>query len=376
VLFDPLGDAFIRLLQMVIVPLVFTSLVLGIVNLGSFQHLGRIGTKTFFLFFLSIFTASLIGLAIVIYLGPGFVSEFDISHPISVKSVIPPSQESFSLSRLISEIIPSNSSDKILSVIFFSIFFGFGLLSLGSKAEPVLSFLEVINQAIVKITAWIVILTPFGTFALMSSMIGKLGFTAFKPLAYYCFTVILGLGIHVGIMLSILLIFIGKYSPIKFYRALLPAITTAFTTNSSTVALPVSMECLEKMGISRRICSLVTPLGVTFNKNGTAVFEVVSAVFIAQVYGIDLSLFQLAIVVLTSTLASIGSAGIPSGGMVSLVFVLRSVNLPLEGIGLIFAVDKLLDMFRTTVNVLGYSMATFLVAKQENEVNETSKSNF
>jgi len=178
----------------------------------------------------------------------------------------------------------------------------------------------------------------------------------------------------VGLVISILIIFIGKYSPFKFYQILFPAITTAFTTNSSIVSLPIAMECLEKMGVSKKISSLVTPLGVILNKNGTAVFEVVSAIFIAQVYGIDLSVFQLLIITFTATLASIGSAGIPSAGLVSLVFVLRSVNLPLEGVGLILVVDKLLDMFRTTVNVLGYSMVTLLIAKQENEIMPPSES--
>ena len=377
ILFDPIGELFIRLLQMVIVPLVFTSLVLGIVNLGSFQNLGRIGTKTFLLFLFSIFMAALIGLGTVLFLSPGLVSELDVQR-LSVDHSSA-SQAGLSVSGLIKEIVPSNivqafSSDKILSVIFFSILFGFGLLSLGKKADPILSLFEVLNQAIIKITGWVILLAPLGTFALMSSMIGKLGIVAFKSLAYYSFTVILGLGIHVGLVISILLIFIGKYSPFKFYQVLFPAITTAFTTNSSIVSLPIAMECLEKMGVSKKISSLVTPLGVTLNKNGTAVFEVVSAIFIAQVYGIELSVFQLLIITFTATLASIGSAGIPSAGLVSLVFVLRSVNLPLEGVGLILVVDKLLDMFRTTVNVLGYSMVTLLIAKQENEIMPLSDS--
>lgn len=377
ILFDPIGELFIRLLQMVIVPLVFTSLVLGIVNLGSFQNLGRIGTKTFLLFLFSIFMAALIGLGTVLFLSPGLVSELDVQR-LSVDHSSA-SQAGLSVSGLIKEIVPSNivqafSSDKILSVIFFSILFGFGLLSLGKKADPILSLFEVLNQAIIKITGWVILLAPLGTFALMSSMIGKLGIVAFKSLAYYSFTVILGLGIHVGLVISILLIFIGKYSPFKFYQVLFPAITTAFTTNSSIVSLPIAMECLEKMGVSKKISSLVTPLGVTLNKNGTAVFEVVSAIFIAQVYGIELSVFQLLIITFTATLASIGSAGIPSAGLVSLVFVLRSVNLPLEGVGLILVVDKLLDMFRTTVNVLGYSMVTLLIAKQENEIMPPSDS--
>lgn len=377
IIFDPFGELFIRLLQMVIVPLVFTSLVLGIVNLGSFQNLGRIGTKTFALFLFSIFMAALIGLSAVLFLSPGLVSELDVQRFSS--DTASASQAGLSVSGLIKEIVPANivqafSSDKILSVIFFSICFGFGLLSLGRKAEPILSFFEILNQAVIKITGWVVLLAPLGTFALMSSMIGKLGIAAFKSLAYYSFTVILGLGIHVGLVISILIIFIGKYSPFKFYQILFPAITTAFTTNSSIVSLPIAMECLEKMGVSKKISSLVTPLGVTLNKNGTAVFEVVSAIFIAQVYGIDLSVFQLLIITFTATLASIGSAGIPSAGLVSLVFVLRSVNLPLEGVGLILVVDKLLDMFRTTVNVLGYSMVTLLIAKQENEIMPPSES--
>ena len=305
ILFDPIGELFIRLLQMVIVPLVFTSLVLGIVNLGSFQNLGRIGTKTFLLFLFSIFMAALIGLGTVLFLSPGLVSELDVQR-LSVDHSSA-SQAGLSVSGLIKEIVPSNivqafSSDKILSVIFFSILFGFGLLSLGKKADPILSLFEVLNQAIIKITGWVILLAPLGTFALMSSMIGKLGIVAFKSLAYYSFTVILGLGIHVGLVISILLIFIGKYSPFKFYQVLFPAITTAFTTNSSIVSLPIAMECLEKMGVSKKISSLVTPLGVTLNKNGTAVFEVVSAIFIAQVYGIELSVFQLLIITFTLVL--------------------------------------------------------------------------
>ncbi len=369
-LLQPIGDIFIRLLRMMIIPIVFSSLVVGVISLGNIQGLGRLGGRTLMYYLTTTIIAIIIGLIIVNIVKPGIGADFPMTASYQVKDI--PSSESIFLG-IVDQIVPHNIikaavDDQILSIIFFSIFFGTALIYLGKRADPVKKLVESFNTTVLKMTDWIMQLAPLGVFALMASLVGKIGIEAFKPLAFYMAVVLIGLAIHATVTLSSALIFIAQYSPITLFKKMFPAFATAFSTDSSVATLPVTMDCLEKnVGVSKKITGFVAPLGATINMDGTALYEAVAAMFIAQVYGIDMSITQQIMIAVTATLASIGAAGIPSAGLITMVIVLRAVNLPLEGIGLLLAVDRVLDMCRTTVNVMGDSCGAVVIARLEGE---------
>ena len=371
-IFEPLGNVFIRLLKMIIVPIIFSSLVVGVVSLGSVQSLGRLGTRTFLYYMVTTIMAVMIGLIVVNFIKPGFDTDVDLalftSNPI-VDSI----NHEVSVVSVITDIVPSNiisaiATENMLGIIFFSILFGTALLSLDIKGGTVKQFIEEFNNLFLKITDWIMKLSPIGVFALIATMVGQTGFAIFKPVAFYVATVLIAIAIHLLFTLSSILIIVARYSPVTFFQKIFPAIATAFSTDSSIATLPVTMECLEKnVGISKKVVGFIAPLGATVNMDGTALYEAVAAVFIAQVVGIDMTITQQIIVMLTAVLASVGAAGIPSAGLVTMVIVLKSVNLPLEGIGILLAVDRILDMFRTSVNIISDSCGALVIARLEGE---------
>jgi Na+/H+-dicarboxylate symporter len=272
------------------------------------------------------------------------------------------------------QVVPSNifraasADNQMLGVIFFSIFFGMALIYLGKKSDPVKSVIESLNSIILKMIDWIIQLAPIGVFALMATLVGEMGIEAFRSLGLYILVVILGLLFHATVVLSGALLFIAQYSPRELFRKMFPAIATAFTTDSSVATLPVTMDCLEQnVGVSKRTSGFVSPLGATMNMDGTALYEAVAAMFIAQVYGIDMNLTQQLMIAFTAIIASIGAAGIPSAGLITMIIVLRAVNLPLEGLGLLLAVDRILDMCRTTVNVIGDAVGAVIIAHLDGE---------
>jgi Na+/H+-dicarboxylate symporter len=315
-----------------------------------------------------------VGLILVNLFEPGVGVELGVEKDAEVALATAPSVVS-----VIKDIIPKNlfkamAEDKVLSIIFFSLILGAALSSVGKKAKPLVSLFEAFNSVMMKITDWIMRLAPLGVFALMASTIGQMGLSVIKPLALYMATVALGLGIHAFITLPILLGVFGRYSPLKFIRNMFSAVATAFSTASSAATLPITMDCLEKnAGVSNKVASFVLPLGATVNMDGTALYEAVAAMFIAQAYNIDLTLGQQLVIMLTATLASIGAAAIPGAGLVTMVIVLKAVGLPLEGIGMILAVDRLLDMCRTAVNVWGDACGAAVVARMEGEKLESPK---
>jgi Na+/H+-dicarboxylate symporter len=282
-------------------------------------------------------------------------------------------RETPSLGSIIKDIIPENpiaamAENKVLSVIFLSLLLGIAISRIGEKARPLKALFESFNAVMMKITDWIMLLAPVGVFALIAYTIGTMGLSVLRPLAVYMVTVILGLSIHAVITLPVLLSLFGKYSPLKFIRDMFSAVATAFSTASSAATLPITMECLrENTGVSNKVASFVLPLGATVNMDGTALYEAVAAMFIAQAYGISLNIGQQLVIMLTATLASIGAAAIPGAGLVTMVIVLKAVNLPEEGIGMILAVDRILDMMRTAVNVWGDACGTAVVARLEGE---------
>jgi len=362
------GDMFIRLLKAIIIPLILASMVAGIVSLGDVRKLGRIGLRTFIYYTATTTLAVGVGLILVNLMKPGVGVDIGIEAAADLSGGEVPSVVS-----IIRDIIPANifdamAKDKVLSVIFFSLLLGVAISSVGEKGRPLVTFFEAFNMVMMKITDWIMRLAPFGVFALMAYTIGSMGLSVIKPLIVYMATVVLGLTIHACVTLPVLLKTFGKYSPLKFFRDVFSAVATAFSTASSAATLPITMDCLqENTGVSNKVTSFVLPLGATVNMDGTALYEAVAAMFIAQAYGIDLSIGQQLIIMLTATLASIGAAAIPGAGLVTMVIVLRAVNLPLEGIGMILAVDRILDMLRTAVNVWGDACGAAVVARLEGE---------
>jgi proton glutamate symport protein len=362
------GDIFIRLLKAIIIPLILSSMVVGIVSLGDIRKLGRIGLKTFVYYMVTTALAVSLGLALVNLMKPGIGVELPEETSTDISE-----RQSPTITSIIEDIIPENlfdsmAKDKVLSIILFSLVLGIAISSIGDKGKPLIEIFQAFNAVIMKITGWIIHLAPIGVFGLMAFTISTMGFKIIKPLLVYMTTVTLGLSIHAFVTLPVLLGIFGKYSPLRFIRDVFSAVATAFSTASSAATLPITMECLEEnTGVSNKITSFVLPLGATVNMDGTALYEAVAAMFIAQAYGIDLSFTQQLVIVLTATLASIGAAAIPGAGLVTMVIVLKAVNLPLEGIGMILAVDRLLDMFRTSVNVWGDACGAVVVANLEGE---------
>ncbi|MHC4165749.1 MAG: cation:dicarboxylate symporter family transporter [Planctomycetota bacterium] len=367
---DPMkvvGDMFIRLLKAIIIPLIMASMVAGIVSLGDVRKLGRIGLKTFLYYAATTTLAVIVGLVLVNVIRPGVGVE------IAEEAVDLAGREVPSVLSIIRDIIPANlfdamARDKVLSVIFFSLLLGVAISSVGEKGKPLVTLFEAFNAVMMKITDWIMRLAPYGVFALMAHTIGTMGLAVIRPLLWYMATVTIGLMVHACVTLPILLNVFGKYSPLKFIKDVVSAVATAFSTASSAATLPITMDCLqENTGVSNKVTSFVLPLGATVNMDGTALYEAVAAMFIAQAYNIPLGIGHQLLIVLTATLASVGAAAIPGAGLVTMVIVLRAVNLPLEGIGMILAVDRILDMLRTAVNVWGDACGAAVVANLEGE---------
>ncbi|MCK5618517.1 MAG: dicarboxylate/amino acid:cation symporter, partial [Candidatus Krumholzibacteria bacterium] len=253
---------------------------------------------------------------------------------------------------------------QILPLIVFSLLFGAVLTTIGNKGRPLIDLFESLNAAMMKLTDWVIRLAPYGVFALLAAVVAESGPGIFANLGKYMATVLLGLAIHALVTLPILLKLVGGANPKRYFEKVATALTTAFSTASSSATLPLTIDCVEtKAKVAPRVSSFVLPLGATINMDGTALYEAVAAIFIAQVYGIDLSFGQQVLIFLTATLAAIGAAGIPSAGLVTMAIVLNAVGLPLEGIGMILAVDRILDMCRTSVNVWGDTVGCTVVAR-------------
>ena len=359
-----IGDLFIRLLKMIIIPLIFAAMVSGVVSIGQFGRLGRIGAQTFAYYLITTVLAITVGLILVNLIAPGTGANL-----LSDQTFSPADHEPPTVTSIIYDIIPTNIfkamvQGDVLAVIFFSLAFGAALLAVKDRARPVIDFFKGFDAVMMKLTDWIMRLAPIGVFALLAVMVARLNKGDILALAKYMLTVIAGLAIHTCIVLPLLLSVIAKRNPLVFFRQMFNALVTAFSTDSSAATLPVSMECLEQnAGVPERITSFVMPIGATINMDGTALYEAVAVMFIAQVYGVEMTLTNQVVIALTATLASIGAAAIPSAGLITMVIVLHAVNLPLEGIGMILAVDRILDMCRTTVNVWGDACGAAIITK-------------
>ncbi|ELK46676.1 dicarboxylate/amino acid:cation symporter [Halobacillus sp. ACCC02827] len=362
--FSPLGTVFLNLIKMLVVPIVFFSITLGTASLGDPKKLGRIGGKTigFFLITTTIAIAIAIGLAYLFQ--PGNID-------INTAGAEYESQEAPSVVETFTSIIPTNPiqsmvEGNMLQIIAFSIFIGFALAMLGKKTEGVLKVIEQGNEIMMYLVNLIMRFAPYGAFGLLASAIGTMGIDGMKAMAMYMFVVILALFIHGLVTYGGAVKFLGKMSPIKFFKGFFPAMTVGFSTSSSSSTLPISMKTAqENLNVPKPVSSFVQPLGATINMDGTAIMQGVATIFIAQVYATDLSFGQLIMVVLVAVLASIGTAGVPGVGLIMLAMVLNQVSLPVEGIALIIGIDRLLDMTRTALNITGDAACAVVVAESE-----------
>lgn len=366
-----MGVIFIKALKMIIIPLIFASMISGVSNIGDAKNLGRLGAKTIAYYLGSSVLALLTGLVFVNLIKPGVGADLGFKESISGVGIV---NQSFSDSLM--AIVPENIvkamvENNMLSIIFFGIMFGFFIIKVEKVYKDQLTTLfNGLFEVIMKFTLFIIKFTPLGIFGIVASQVAHqqhLG-EVVERLGMYIAVVLLGLAFHSVISIPLILRFVGKVNPLKHVRAMRIPLFTAFTTSSSNAALPFTMEALEdNAGVSKTVTRFMLPIGTTVNMNGTALYELVAAMFIAQAYGINLTIGQQGIVLVTSLMASIGSAGIPMAGLVMISVILSAIGLPLEGIGLILAVDRLLDMFRTSVNVWSDASGAAVVAHSEGE---------
>lgn len=367
-----IGQLFLNALNLIVVPLVASSIIIGTARLGSDATLGSMGFKTFGFYLLTTFLAVLIGLGGFLLISPQ-VSPETVATLSKLSTSIAEGSTFERISQIFLRIVPSNilavaAQGQMLGVLFFSILFGYFTGKLDSSLSTVmLGFWKGLFQIIMQITQLFMKALPIGVFGLVAKVVATTGLDSITCVCLFLFTVIASLLFYACVGLPILLFFNG-INPILFFKAIAPALMTAFSTSSSAATLPITMDCLEKRaGISSRICHFTLPLGTSLNMSGGALYLCAAALFIGHAYGVDLSFTTIGLVVVMAMLTSMGIAGIPSASLVSLIMILHTIGVPSEGVGLILAIDRILDMCRTTVNVLGNATCTTLIACSENE---------
>ncbi len=369
-LLDPIGSIFLNLINMIIVPLVLSSMTVGITSIHDPQKLGRVGIKVILIYIVTTAIAIGIGLSAAKIFHPGegleltgAATELVINDAPTIKEII--------LSIVPKNPIASLVSENVLQIIVFSIFLGLSINFAGDKGRPLREFLESLAETMYKLTGIVMEFSPIGVFAIMASVTGKFGWSVLKPLSHFLFAYYFACGIHVLVVFCGLLWLFAKLNPWHFFRGMGDAIMMAFSTCSSSATLPVSMHCVQRnLGVSKNLTSFILPLGSTINMNGSAIYQGMAAIFVSQVYGIHLDWSALLTIVLTATLSAIGAAGIPGTGFLMLSAVLTSAGLPTEGLGILLGIDRLREMVSTVLNVLGDAVVAIVVAKQEGELDE------
>ena len=365
------GQGFIRLMQMLVVPLVFCSLICGSMAIGDTKTLGKVGVKTIGFYLVTTALAVCVALGSALLINPGRGLDMDAVQKGTVSSTT----EATSLVDTLLNIIPKNpvqsmANGDMLPIIVFALFVGIMLAKLGTRGSVVANFFSQFNDVMMEMTMAIMKIAPIGVFCLIARTFATVGFSAFAPMLKYMGNVTLALAIQCLVVYQILLFVFTRLNPFKFIKKFLPVMGFAFSTATSNATIPMSIDTLsKKMGVSKQISSFTIPLGATIYMDGTSIMQGVAVVFIAQAYGIPLTMGNLATVVVTATLASIGTAGVPSVGLVTLAMVLNSVGLPTEGIALIMGIDRILDMIRTAVNITGDAVCTTIVCHQEGSLN-------
>lgn len=360
------GNGFIRLMQMLVIPLVICSLVCGTMSIGDTKTIGKVGIKTLLFYLFTTALAISIALALGILVRPG--KGLNITSVETADVVV---SEEVNMADTILNIIPKNvfasmAEGDMLPIIIFSVFVGIMLAKLGNKAATVSNFFSEFNEVMMQMTITVMQAAPIGVFCMISRTIATIGFDAFVPMLKYMGCVIFALALQCFGVYQLLLFIFTKLNPFTFIKKFFPVMEFAFSTSSSNATIPLSIETLkDKLGISEKISSFTIPLGATINMDGTAIMQGVAVVFVADAYGIELTGGMLGTVILTATLASIGTAGVPGVGLITLAMVFTSVGLPTEGIALIMGIDRIIDMLRTAVNVTGDAICTAIVANHE-----------
>ncbi|MEE8268765.1 MAG: dicarboxylate/amino acid:cation symporter [Nitrospinaceae bacterium] len=368
-----IGEIFLNALKMLVIPLIISSLIVGIAGLGDITKVGKTGLITLVYFMTTTGISVVIGLCMVNLINPGLSVEMVMEIPEKVAGKEDKGIIDILMSFISPNLVKSMMEMDILPIIIFSLVFGGALTTLGEKGKIVINFFDAVNEAIMKMVHLVLYLAPLGIFALIASKLGAAGggdafWAELMKIGKYAFTVIAALLLHALVVLPAILIFVTRRSPIKFFKGASAALTTAFSTASSSATLPVTIECAEENNkVSRRASLFVLPIGATVNMDGTAMYEAIAAIFIAQMIGVDLGFTEQIIIFVTATLAAIGAAGIPEAGLVTMIMVLQSVGLPLEGIGMLLSIDWFLDRCRTTVNVWGDSIGAAVVDKLEEQ---------
>ena len=370
-LFYVVGQGFIRLMRMLVVPLVFCSIVCGSMAVGDTKKLGAVGLKTMFFYLCTTALAVVVALCIANVINPGM--GLDMS-AIKITSKVTESTQATSVTETLLNIIPTNifeslANGTMLQIILFALILGVILANMSDRVDIVKNFFSQFNDIMMEMTMAVMKLAPIGVFCLISKTFAEIGFDVFIPLLKYMFCVLLALGVQCfGVYMSMLKIFSGL-NPIIFIKKFFPVMAFAFSTSTSNATIPMNIDTLaEKMGVSKKISSFTIPLGATINMDGTSIMQGVAVVFTAQAFGIHLSMMDYATVIGTATLASIGTAGVPSVGLITLTMVFNSVGLPVEGIALIMGIDRILDMTRTAVNITGDAVCTTVVASMNKAV--------
>ncbi len=378
--FDFVGTLFLNALKMIIVPLIMSSIIVGIAGIGSSGNLGRLGGKTLLFYAVTTTLAILVGLILVNLFQPGIVNGAPAGELLALTAGAEDvaarigDKGAGDIVEIFLRMVPPNvvqaaADGQMLGIIFFSLLFGFFMTRLTHDlAETLFGFWQAVFQVMMQITEWVMSFAPIGVFALVARVVATTGFQAAGPLLVFAGTVLLALTIHTVVTLPALLALVGRMNPWPMFQAMAPAMMTAFSTASSSATLPITMDCVERRaGVSNRTSSFVLPLGATGNMDGTALYECVAAIFIAQAYGLELTFATQFVIVVTALVTSIGVAGIPSASLVAIAIILKAVGLPMEAIGVLLVFDRVLDMARTTVNVFGDSCCAVLVARLEGE---------
>ncbi len=366
----PIGQAFLNLINMIIVLLVLSSMTVGITSIHDPQKLGRVGIKTLLIYLITTAIAITIGITFGKIFRPG--DSLNLQGPEQIQVADP----SISLSGIFLSIIPSNPiaslvEGNVLQIIVFAVFLGISINFAGEKGKPLLELLESLADVMYRLTSIIMEFSPIGVFAIMAWVSGSFGIMVLLPLLKFLILYYLACCLHMLIVFCGGLKFLAKLSPLPFFRGMSDAIMVAFSTSSSSATLPVSMHCVQQnLGVSKNLTNFILPLGSTINMNGAALFQGMSAIFIAQAYGIDLNFQSLLILTLTATLSAIGAAGIPGTGFIMLSVVFSSVGIPIEGLALLASIDRIREMFSTVVNVLGDAVCAVYVARREGELDE------
>lgn len=364
---SPLGQIFLNLIKMIVVPVVFCSMICGILSLGDIRKVGSIGGKTFLYYMVTTVFAITIGLGLAAWMNVGAGFNLDLSADLAAYQA-----PENSVSETLINIFPSNIlqalvSANMLQIIVIALFFGFGALMVGEKGQPFISLTESLNEISLKIMDVIIRLSPIGVFGMLTPVIAVNGPEVLLPLLKFILVAYVAFALHAVVTYSATVKVLGKMSPKTFFKGILPAMLFAYSSNSSVATLPITKQCCESLGTKKSITSFVLPLGATINMDGTAIYEGVACIFVAQIFGIDLSVSQLITIILMATIASIGTAGVPGGGVIMLAMIFEAAGLPLEGITLIFGVDRILDMGRTLVNVTGDASCAVVISELEKE---------